>query len=171
MLTFIGEPSLWPFIAAILVLVFFFIRKRWRNESSFLKRFLLIMIPSLAIALILAFLLKEAFPIARPCIPCTMIQDVCNPYCPANDTSFPSGHATTIFAVLTSLWLVQRKRWQLPIFILAIAVASSRVLLGVHTWTDVIAGSILGLAVSLLVWYCLERRGFLNQKRRTATNR
>jgi len=159
-LTFIGEPQLWVALSAVLVLAYFLIRFRWYSYRLPMKRFLLVLVPSLAVVLLLSFLLKTAFPMARPCIPCTMIQETCNPYCPANDPSFPSGHAAVAFAVFTSLWLVQRRRWQLPVFILPVAIACSRVALGVHTWPDVAIGSAMGLVVSWLVWREMERRSF-----------
>jgi undecaprenyl-diphosphatase len=130
-----------------------------------LKRFISVLLPSLVIVLLLVLFLKTEFPVARLCTPCTMIQDLCNPYCPANDPSFPSGHAATIFTAITALWLVQRKRWQLPVFLIAIAVAASRVFLGVHTWFDVTMGGLIGLAVTILVWRELERHSFLAEKR------
>ncbi len=157
-LTFIGEPLLWAAMSVALIGVYFIIRFRWYRNRLPLKRFLLVMIPSLAMVLALSFFLKAEFPMARPCTPCTMIQEACNPYCPANDPSFPSGHAAVAFTAFTSLWLVQRKGWQLPIFILPIAIAASRVALGVHMWLDVIIGSLMGLAVTLLVWRELEGR-------------
>ncbi len=159
-LTFIGEPLLWIVLSALFVGVYFIIRFYWYRYRLPMKRFLMVMIPSLAIVLALAFFLKAEFPIARPCTPCTMIQEACNPYCPANDPSFPSGHAAVAFTVFTSLWLVQRKGWQLPIFILPVAIAASRIALGVHTWLDVTIGSLLGFVVTLLVWRELEKRVF-----------
>lgn len=164
-LTFIGEPTLWAVLSIALIGIYFVIRNRWYSHRSFLKRFLPVMITSLVIVLLIALFLKAMFPVARPCTPCTMIQEACNPYCPANDPSFPSAHAGVAFVVFTSLWLVQRKRWQLPVFLLPVAIAASRVALGVHTWVDVAVGSALGLVVSWLVWRELERRSFLVKKR------
>jgi len=115
--------------------------------------------------LLLSFFLKATFPVARPCTPCTMIQQACNPYCPANDPSFPSGHAATGFTAFTALWLVKRKASQLPIFIVPVAIAVSRVALGVHVWADVLIGSLIGLVVTAIVWRELERRNFYTKKR------
>ncbi len=164
-LTFIGEPLLWAALSVVLIGVYFLVRFYWHKRRLPLKSFLMVMIPSLAIVLALSFFLKAEFPMARPCTPCTMIQESCNPYCPANDPSFPSGHAATAFAVFTSLWLVQRKGWQLPIFILPAAIAASRVALGVHTWPDVIIGSLMGLVVALIVWREAEKRVFSHHNR------
>lgn len=165
LVTFIGEPELWIALMPLLIILYFVVRFQWPKYRMPMKRFLTVLVPSLAIVLVIMFFIKIEFPVARPCVPCTMIQETCNPYCPANDPSFPSGHATTIFTVFASLWLVQRKRWQLPVFIIPAIVAYSRVALGVHTWIDVAVGSAMGLAVTWLVWREAEKRVFSKQKR------
>jgi undecaprenyl-diphosphatase len=72
-------------------------------------------------------------------------------------SSLPSGHAATSFAgavVLGSLF-----RRGLPAFILlAVAIAYSRVYLGVHYPADVLAGAALGAGVSLLALAALRLR-------------
>ena len=58
--------------------------------------------------------------------------------------SFPSGHSTTAFALATVLGFLSR-RWFYPALVLAAVIAVSRVSLGVHYPTDVLAGAIVGL--------------------------
>jgi len=62
--------------------------------------------------------------------------------------SFPSGHATTAFAtaVLLTLWY---PRWAGAWIGLAVLVGLSRVMLGSHFPSDVLAGALLGSAVAL----------------------
>ncbi len=71
-------------------------------------------------------------------------------------TSFPSGHATTAFAAAAflALW---RPRWAPPALALAVLVAVSRVYLGAHFPSDVVAGAILGTGSALFVWRWVER--------------
>jgi undecaprenyl-diphosphatase len=62
------------------------------------------------------------------------------------DWSFPSGHAATSFAGATMLaHFLPRRR--LLLYALAVAIAFSRVYVGVHYPVDVLAGAALGTAV------------------------
>jgi undecaprenyl-diphosphatase len=63
---------------------------------------------------------------------------------------FPSGHAALVCAVSVVLGRVyQALRW--PLFVIVLVVAMSRVYLDYHFFSDVIAGLLLGLAVSSLI--------------------
>jgi len=70
-------------------------------------------------------------------------------------TSFPSGHTTAAFALYSLLSLMigqERKRWGLAFALLAILVGISRIFLVQHFLIDVLAGALLGLMLSGLVW-------------------
>ena len=74
-----------------------------------------------------------------------------------HSSSMPSGHATTAFAAAVAVGLVHpRLRW--PLLVLAALVAVSRVWLGVHYLTDVIAGAALGTSVALVPVGSVSRR-------------
>jgi membrane-associated phospholipid phosphatase len=63
-------------------------------------------------------------------------------------SSFPSGHAATSFACAATLaWLLPRRAAPV-LFVLAAAIAYSRVYVGVHYPLDVLAGAALGLLVA-----------------------
>ena len=86
-------------------------------------------------------ILKEAIDRARP--PFEGIDPI--GLVPAS-ASFPSGHAATAFAAAVAVGLVH-PRLRRPLLALAAAVALSRVYLGVHYVLDVLAGTVLGVAV------------------------
>ncbi len=58
--------------------------------------------------------------------------------------SFPSGHATNIFAFATVLGILL-PRTRVPLYALAVLIAASRVLIGQHYVTDVLLGAMLGI--------------------------
>ena len=61
--------------------------------------------------------------------------------------SFPSGHATVAFACATVLALAV-PRLRVPLFVLAVLIAFSRVYVGVHYPFDVLAGALLGVVLA-----------------------
>jgi undecaprenyl-diphosphatase len=64
------------------------------------------------------------------------------------DLSFPSGHASTSFAGATLLALLV-PRLAIPFYLLAAAIAWSRVYVGVHYPFDVVAGAALGTTIAV----------------------
>ena len=64
--------------------------------------------------------------------------------------SFPSGHATNIFALATVLGILW-PRGRVLLYTIATWIAASRVLIGQHYFTDVVGGAILGTALPYLV--------------------
>jgi undecaprenyl-diphosphatase len=84
--------------------------------------------------------LKRACRRRRPC--------AMEPHCwatllPPDQFSFPSGHTITAFAMASSL-SVFYPAMLIGLLFCALSVAASRILLGMHFLTDVIAGAALG---------------------------
>lgn len=69
------------------------------------------------------------------------------------DFSFPSGHTSCAFAVAFVICAMLPKRYSIPALLMAAFVGLSRLYLGVHYPTDVLAGMFIGLGVAKLsVW-------------------
>jgi len=66
-----------------------------------------------------------------------------------NESSFPSGHTARAFAVAT-LVSVRMGRKYVPLLALAIGVALSRIIIGVHFPSDVVGGAFLGIFIGLV---------------------
>jgi undecaprenyl-diphosphatase len=79
--------------------------------------------------------------------------------------SFPSGHATAAFACATVIaWRVPRLAF--PAFVLAGAIAWSRVYVGVHWPLDVFGGAALGILIATALLMLAGARPRLRPERR-----
>jgi undecaprenyl-diphosphatase len=95
--------------------------------------------------------IKKTVGRKRPCF----IQ----PHCwanllPPDHFSFPSGHSLTAFAVATSLALFY-PQMDVALMFCASSVAVSRIVLGMHFLSDVLAGSALGVVLGYLAFRLL----------------
>jgi undecaprenyl-diphosphatase len=73
---------------------------------------------------------------------------------------FPSGHATTLFALAAALGcLAPRLRW--PLYGLAALLSFSRVAVNAHYPSDLVGGAMVGIAAALLLRHLLARHGLL----------
>jgi undecaprenyl-diphosphatase len=125
--------GIWIAIALVLALA-------WRRWG------LLVMTAAgVAIADVAARLLKALIDVERPS---TRYAEP-KPLVPApHDHSFPSGHAATSFAAMTVLCVAVPRAAPLWV-LLAVAIAFSRVYVGVHYPLDVLAGAVLGAAIAI----------------------
>jgi membrane-associated phospholipid phosphatase len=108
---------------------------------------------SLIVSLGTSYVLKKIVNRPRPGETYTFI----NPYMIETDPSFPSGHTTAAFSAATSLSLTVKKWYVVvPAYLWAGTVAYSRMHLGVHYPTDVLAGAAIG-AGSAWIGYKVNR--------------
>jgi undecaprenyl-diphosphatase len=70
---------------------------------------------------------------------------------PSDRFSFPSGHALNAFA-MGSVIALAFPLLALPVLVLAASVAASRVVLGLHWLSDVLAGALAGALIGTSVW-------------------
>ena len=91
--------------------------------------------------------------------------------CPGS-FSMPSGHAISSFSFSVPLFYLTRDylamKWRLFPVILASLIAFSRLYLGVHYPTDVLAGAVLGTTIGLafsVLYEALRKKSFTKQKK------
>jgi membrane-associated phospholipid phosphatase len=78
-------------------------------------------------------------------------------------TSFPSGHASTIVALMLALYFISPK-YRVIYFAIALVIVISRVLVCHHYLTDVIFGSYLAVVTTVWLRHFMEVRGLPIQK-------
>ncbi len=72
--------------------------------------------------------------------------------------SFPSGHSTCAFSLYFALSLIVRSRiLKFTFFAIALLVGYSRIYLSQHFFEDVYAGSVIGVTITLLVYYFIRK--------------
>lgn len=153
--TYIGDGI----FAILLVVILFFVNK---------KHSLFLLVSFLLSSGITQFLKKVVFPtVMRPfhyfqnddCF--HLVKDVVM----HTQNSFPSGHATTCFAIFTTFALFWKNDQRLQILFAfgAVLFALTRVYLSQHFLEDVIAGSFIGTITAFLVYQYLPRIDFVKK--------
>jgi membrane-associated phospholipid phosphatase len=139
-------------VGVIIILIFLFVEY---------KKALQILFSFLGSALIAQFLKRLVFEdhyrpkyhIDALSIDLHLIEDLILPL----KYSFPSGHATSAYAVGFSLLLISRKKnWKKILFLLSFLAAYSRVYLSFHFIEDIWMGSLIGTGSSLLSFKIVE---------------
>jgi len=133
LMVFIGGGAIY-FLLIVLVAALFLLRKEKR-------RYVPVLLFSIVLAWIFKNIISNVVMRMRPeLIP--LIE-------PISTFSFPSGHAAIVFSVLAILNKGFRKIGKVWL-VIALLVCFSRVYLGVHYLSDVIAGALLGYFVSII---------------------
>lgn len=142
-----------PF-AAVSFVFFRFIKQRkvWSNRALFV--FL-----SISFSGILVIILKFIFGRYRPRM---FLKEQLYGFqffqLKGNLTSFPSGHASTIVALMLSLYFISPK-YRAIYFAIALVIVISRVLVCHHYVTDVVFGGYVAVVTTVCLKYFMERKG------------
>jgi len=146
--TFMGDG-----LFSVIVIVLFLVKRRWSAATQVTAAFLL--------SALVAQILKNAFSMPRPM---QFFPQGSYPYFIKDVThlgfaSFPSGHTTSIFALVTMLALfTPNQRVKVAYLFAGVLVGYSRIYLGQHFLNDVLMGSCIGMIIAVLVhWLFVEK--------------
>ncbi|WP_281322017.1 phosphatase PAP2 family protein [Flavobacterium aestivum] len=129
------------------------------EKDSVTKKKAIFIGESLAASAFISFALKKITKRERPYVTYPEIDNVTE----ESSYSFPSAHTSSAFATATSLSMAYPKWYVIaPSFLWAGAVGYSRMYLGVHYPTDVLAGAIVGSGSAFL---CYKLNKWINKKR------
>lgn len=147
-ITHLGDAAL------AFAVVFILLRVSLRESLTFLMITLLLMF--------LTTLLKRyIFPeIGRPVeyFEFQKVIRLAHGYYPPGLYSFPSGHSATAFSLFLYLsFLTKNQAVKLGLFLVALTVSYSRIYLSAHFPVDVVAGSLIGVTITILAFYFSRR--------------
>jgi undecaprenyl-diphosphatase len=147
-LQFVSASTTFVSIGLILTVLFF---SNWKR-LDFMKAIRLTIV--LITAALVSYGLKSLIYRERPYDVDTAIEKLST----GGNSSFPSGHSIEAFAIATALSLIfRRKIVSIPVFLWAILVAYSRMALGVHYPTDILAGILIGILIGIGWNWLFER--------------
>ncbi len=137
--TRLGDGWLW-YVTGVAVLI-------WGGRS----RFVAVGSAGLAVmsGIVVFLLLKRVSHRERPC--------GLEPHCwasilPPDQFSFPSGHTITAFAIAMTLGSFYPD-FKVGLLLVAVSIAASRIILGMHFLSDVLAGSVIGVFLAYTFLY------------------
>ncbi len=138
-----SSTTLLAIVGVLVISAFYFFKKDSISKIDFVS-FWALFATSLSINVILKYL------IARP-RPFVSYPEILKLY-DAGPHSFPSGHTITAFAIAFGvLYIVKKRMYAVPVFIWAILVAYSRLILGSHYISDVLTSIVIATVLYLVI--------------------
>lgn len=141
------------YVAFGLPLVLVVINRIWKNLNLGKKSYYLFSV--VISSAIVSNILKYSISRPRPFITHPIIEKISA----GGSPSLPSGHTTDAFAIATAISIAYPK-WYIiiPAYTWAFTVAYSRMFLGVHYLSDVIAGMIIGVSLAIIGKMLLKKK-------------
>ena len=146
----VSQKRAFTFPVLSIILVLFWQKWSWNGV-----KFWFVMILAILLGDLLGNLLKHLIGALRPCVELAgQVRLVESPFsvsCSQKPRGMPSNHALNYFLVFAFLaWVLQSKSWIISFGVIAMLVGVSRVYLGVHYPSQVLAGSVIGVLLGLL---------------------
>lgn len=140
---FYANDIVWLFV--LCAIIFWFTKsKREIMRSALIESALSLILSRLILTEIIRFL----WPRPRPTVADQTTYFIAQGK--TTEPSFPSGHASAMFAIAMSIYFYDRKLgWAL--FVLSIITGIFRVIVGFHFPSDIVAGATLGIATAELI--------------------
>ncbi len=141
----------WNFTAPIVLLLLYVLLFRPRRDQ-------VMAVTAVAVVLlsdVTSYFLKDLFHRIRPCHALQEVRLLEGAIC-GNAFSFPSNHASNMFAI-AAFFAYNYRKLVIPCFIAAALIGYSRVYLGTHYPTDVMAGVVWGMLVGFPAAMIAER--------------
>lgn len=154
----IAESKIFLILIIFLAAILF-----WRGSTEIRLGITLALICVILLDPLTHYILKPLFARIRPCHELEGLRLIVG--C-GGRYGFPSNHAVNVFAAMTALSLTVR-RYSIIFYAIAVLIGMSRIYLGRHYPSDVLAGAAIGIVLTLLIIYIIKL--LLNRLRKFKT--
>ena len=133
------------FLAVVFLVYFFITDKDWRGKKLIAWGIeSATIVGTVFLAWLVSFIIKTIAHAPRPFVVFPQVHPL---LIETKYDSFPSGHATVLFALAMAIYLYN-KRAGIFFFVCGIVVTLARVSAGIHFPVDIVAGAVIGIGVA-----------------------